>query len=253
MDESTPTSVYLYRDNGGLLIYVGITSKTTLRNVQHNKTKEWWKYVSSQEVEHYPTRKLALERETRLITQYSPPFNVQQNAHHAEMKAAYVLYRTVAKEVESPEVLFCRTAGSIPLHRFSISNGISVLRCNPEHASLVCILQMPKLGKPHVFLNGQKVGAVQDVKQSGAFVWIRISARKWVTIDNGAILQVKRVNCLKPQLGFKLSRIIVNELQAPIDTLLKEKSERRLEKYHRKIARRADRTDKLPATEWEVL
>ena len=92
LDESTvpvPTSVYRYYDQLGILIYVGITSRGVARNIEHNKSKVWWKYVARQSVQHFPTRAIALGVERRLIEKHRPPFNVQHNYGHAEVRAEY--------------------------------------------------------------------------------------------------------------------------------------------------------------------
>jgi predicted GIY-YIG superfamily endonuclease len=46
---SIPTSVYQYRDENGLLIYVGITSRGTTRQAEHSAKAEWWPFVRSQQ------------------------------------------------------------------------------------------------------------------------------------------------------------------------------------------------------------
>jgi GIY-YIG catalytic domain-containing protein len=85
----TPTSVYLYYDEHGALIYVGITKTGIVRNRQHNADKEWWPWVSDQKIEHYPSRAEAEQRERQLIFKYRPPFNRQHNFQHEELRAAY--------------------------------------------------------------------------------------------------------------------------------------------------------------------
>lgn len=94
-----PTSVYKYFDARRILIYVGITGAGIARNRQHNESKEWWKYVVSQEIEHYKSRRLAHEREVQLIEKYRPPFNKQHNRDYA---AARRFYLNMAKDVNAP-------------------------------------------------------------------------------------------------------------------------------------------------------
>lgn len=86
---SAPASVYLYYDKRGLLIYVGITSRGVQRQRQHNADKEWWKYVTRQEVAHFQTRKAALLRERELIQKHRPPFNRQHNPTYKYSRRAY--------------------------------------------------------------------------------------------------------------------------------------------------------------------
>lgn len=87
---TTPTSVYLYYDEVGILIYVGVTRTGILRNRQHNDDKEWWPFVSAQKIEHCQSAEIALDREKALIQKYRPPFNKQHNPDHAPMRAAYM-------------------------------------------------------------------------------------------------------------------------------------------------------------------
>lgn len=253
MSGDEPTSVYLYRDCNGMLIYVGITARSVTRNLEHNKTKEWWGFVTRQEVEHYETRQKALAREATLIAHHSPPFNIQQNPNHEAMRAAYLLFRSVDKDVRSPEQIFRETMGFIPLHKFSITNDVVVLRCNPEHFSLVSILKSPP-GRfmPMVMLNQKKVGIVKDVKEAGAFFWFKLSIRKWVSVANGAMLRVKRVNALKPELGFRMSKIWINEDPVPVEDLAKARVDtridRRIKNNERLARRRLKYAESTPAT-----
>src|SRR5690625_414745 len=93
MNDDTPTSVYLYRDAYDILIYVGVTSRQMRRQVEHNRSKDWWPYVAAQEVEHYESRAEALAREAELIATRTPPFNVALNAEHDAMRTAYLTFR----------------------------------------------------------------------------------------------------------------------------------------------------------------
>ena len=88
-----PTSVYLYYDVVGLLLYVGITSRRTGRQAEHNADKTWWPYVVRQEIEHYGTRSEALSRESSLIAERRPPFNTQHNPNWRYSRTAYEAMR----------------------------------------------------------------------------------------------------------------------------------------------------------------
>lgn len=87
------TSLYRYYDQLGILLYVGITDRSIRRNDEHN-AKEWWRFVVRQEVEHFPTRELALGAEKDLIIKKRPPFNVQHNIGYAELRSAYLTFRS---------------------------------------------------------------------------------------------------------------------------------------------------------------
>lgn len=104
MPDLNPTSVYLYFDASGVLIYVGITSRGARRQHEHNNTQEWWKYVFTQDVEHYDTRERALERERELIKLFSPPFNTIHNS--LDTRAEYIQLQemaTHAKPLDTPD------------------------------------------------------------------------------------------------------------------------------------------------------
>lgn len=88
-----PTSLYLYYDQNSLLLYVGITKRGISRNHEHNSTKEWWRFVARQEVQHFPDRPQALRAERQMIETYRPPFNVQHNPDHKLMREAYLQLR----------------------------------------------------------------------------------------------------------------------------------------------------------------
>lgn len=106
---SAPTSVYRYYDEHGVLLYVGITSRGIARNMEHNKSKQWWQYVTKQEVEHFPTRRAAEVREKDLIVSRRPPFNVAHNPDSGALRDAYQKMRATASLVGQ-----VATAGAIP-------------------------------------------------------------------------------------------------------------------------------------------
>src|SRR3990167_2748522 len=93
-DRTTPTSVYRYFDESGILIYVGITSQRVTRNRQHNADKVWWQWVASQKIDHFLDTASAHAREVELIKRYRPPFNKQHNPDHSPMSAAYIAARS---------------------------------------------------------------------------------------------------------------------------------------------------------------
>ena len=87
---AAPTSVYRYYDTDDVLIYVGITGRGVARNIEHNKSKEWWPHVARQEIDHFATREEALAEERRLIGTHLPPFNRQHNPQHELARASYL-------------------------------------------------------------------------------------------------------------------------------------------------------------------
>jgi predicted GIY-YIG superfamily endonuclease len=98
---SEPTSVYKYYDRHKILIYVGVTQQGMGRNRQHNADKDWWMHVAEQEVEHLPSRDLALARERELIKRFRPPFNRQHNTGHEAFRRTYLAMHQL---IERPPV-----------------------------------------------------------------------------------------------------------------------------------------------------
>jgi predicted GIY-YIG superfamily endonuclease len=87
-----PTSIYRYYDRDGKLIYVGITGAGMIRQTQHNRMADWWRFVSTQEVEHVDTRQDALRRERELIRLHRPPFNKEHNPDWQKLRTAYLAH-----------------------------------------------------------------------------------------------------------------------------------------------------------------
>jgi hypothetical protein len=83
-------SLYRYYDADGILIYVGITKRGLARNLEHASRREWWPYVSTQEVEHFAAYGEARDRERELIKERRPPFNIQHNPSCQEMRREYL-------------------------------------------------------------------------------------------------------------------------------------------------------------------
>lgn len=75
LPDSVPTAVYIAHDSGGRIIYVGITGSLAARFAAHKKADLWWSCAASIEVEMWPDRPAAAERERTLIEQLDPPHN----------------------------------------------------------------------------------------------------------------------------------------------------------------------------------
>lgn len=80
--DQRPVTVYRALDSSGILLYVGVTCNFRPRMKQHQKEKAWWKDVARVAIETYPTRKLALDAEARIIRTEDPVFNVRMNRAH---------------------------------------------------------------------------------------------------------------------------------------------------------------------------
>jgi hypothetical protein len=95
---TVPTSVYRYLDADGVLIYVGITNRGVQRQAEHVAHSKWWRFVCTQDVEHYDDRPTAERRERLLIEKHQPPFNVTHNAEHKRRLTAYLKHTGTAIE-----------------------------------------------------------------------------------------------------------------------------------------------------------
>lgn len=109
------TSVYLYYDARGSLIYVGITKRGQGRQLEHNAKAEWWSFVARQEVEHYGTRDEAALREKFLIRDHRPPFNQRHNKGWEQLRAAYLtLYQPVSLPCAGGAEVACHACAGVP-------------------------------------------------------------------------------------------------------------------------------------------
>lgn len=89
---NVPHVVYLCRDAGGAIIYVGATSHLSNRKSRHRKASAWWPLAASCEVESYhPDWDSAHRRERFLIATEEPTYNVKHNPRGNEDERAYQL------------------------------------------------------------------------------------------------------------------------------------------------------------------
>lgn len=72
---SMPTAVYVARDAGGLVIYVGMTGSLGTRFAAHQSADRWWRSAHTVVVEIHSGRAAAAAREAALIAEFDPPFN----------------------------------------------------------------------------------------------------------------------------------------------------------------------------------
>lgn len=168
------TSVYKYFDANGVLIYVGITSAGLERNRQHNSSKEWWPFVSSQDVEHFDARSNALIREEGLIKKHCPPFNTQHNPQQDEIKAAYLALVNLPPVSDIAQWLNKqRKRIDLKPHLLDESKQLAVWMSSARDYPVALAFAAPKV-RPVVLYQGQGVGQVIECVQVGPF--IRITA-----------------------------------------------------------------------------
>jgi len=70
-------ALYRFYNDGGQLLYVGITNDPPRRMTQHSQDKKWWAQVRGMTVEWYPDRTSVLAAEKRAINVENPLHNVQ--------------------------------------------------------------------------------------------------------------------------------------------------------------------------------
>lgn len=193
MPIQAPTSVYLYRDSYGILIYVGITSRGIQRNREHNTDKDWWSLVASQEVEHFDTRTEAEFRERELIERHMPPFNTQHNRNREASRQAYLTFlASQAVRVPLPEAIAALPGRRIDLELHEASDPHCILRTRAEDAQIAMALA---LDEPVRAFGMSKATNVNMIEQVGPFALLHTTRRlKDPFLDAHAIVKcdVKR-------------------------------------------------------------
>jgi hypothetical protein len=161
-----PTSVYKYYDQNNLLLYVGITRRGVVRNREHNASKEWWQFVVRQDVEHYPHRLAAEERERHLIRAFRPPFNKQHNPDHEELRAIYFAAgrERISLVPSDARKILAQVHHKLPLHCIDIRGARAVYACRPEHMPLASVLRWETRV---LLLAPKKVAVLMDVIDGG--------------------------------------------------------------------------------------
>lgn len=75
LPDALPTAVYIARDLGGAVLYVGMTGSLGARFAAHKRADLWWSAAVSIAVEMWPSRDAASAREDELIAEFDPPHN----------------------------------------------------------------------------------------------------------------------------------------------------------------------------------
>jgi predicted GIY-YIG superfamily endonuclease len=164
---TSETSVYQFFDPNGVVLYIGITSRSTRRQGEHVKTQEWWPLVASQSVEHFATRQEAQRREVELIRRFRPPFNVQHNPGHETVRLAYYAYREAAGHREDPLGLVRASKRQVALALDEDGERGLMLRTTPVFGSVAPRLVKPE-GKVPLLFGGAFGGHVRAVEVEGA-------------------------------------------------------------------------------------
>jgi hypothetical protein len=175
---SQQASLYRYYDEDGMLIYVGITERGVIRNHEHASFKEWWPFVASQQVEHFPTREIALANERITIQTYRPPFNKQHNIDYDVLHSIYMQARE-AGEVYHPfrtlDVMQggkrldvkCEMVGSLGQHRDV------ALRPAFEDTEIVGAIRLKGSAPVYLGGSGEHIAKIKEKAKCGVLVYLR--------------------------------------------------------------------------------
>lgn len=169
---AVPTSVYQYFDENDVLIYVGITARSTSRQREHNADKMWWPFVARQTVEHYHARGEALLREGELIRAYRPPFNTQQNPGYLQTRAAYLLMREFIETEQRFTVSGAYQTHQLTMHSQEPDGSKTVLRTIGPVVTTGCKVKLQPQMK--VTSDTRKWGAVTRVWVEGPFLMLSL-------------------------------------------------------------------------------
>ena len=165
-----PTSVYRYYDRFDVLIYVGVTSRRTSRQREHNLDKYWWRYVDHQTVEHYDTRPEALIREASLIHEFRPPFNTQHNPDSERGARIYVAFRESMQEPSPWSPGKKHRVNFVPFERGDNGKMTVIRSASPEVANEKFVVATGLKASS----DKRKYGRVVKAWMHGPFIFMRI-------------------------------------------------------------------------------
>jgi predicted GIY-YIG superfamily endonuclease len=77
------THLYRYYDEAGELLYVGVTGNLLKRQSQHRRNAEWFTTAASATFEHFESREMALEAESRAIKNENPKYNIAKTPRNS--------------------------------------------------------------------------------------------------------------------------------------------------------------------------
>lgn len=73
------TALYRFYDEGGALLYVGITANLEARWIEHERVQTWWPLVAKKTVEWFDTRPPARAAELQAIKDERPVHNINSS------------------------------------------------------------------------------------------------------------------------------------------------------------------------------
>lgn len=204
---SSPTSVYRYYDRFDVLIYVGITSRRTSRQREHNLDKYWWRYVDHQTVEHYDTRPEALLREASLIHEFRPPFNTQHNPDSERGAQIYVAFRESMQEPSAWSPGKKHRVNFVPFERGDNGKMTVIRSASPEVANERFVVATGLKASS----DKRKYGRVVKAWMHGPFIFVRIQGATPPLISASASLTFRK----KDSTAYVESLHVVPEYHVP--------------------------------------
>lgn len=91
------TALYRFYDEGGALLYVGITANVEERFAHHKNYKEWWAQVARKTIEWFDTRPPARAAELQAIHDERPVYNVNGSPWAAGRRELEPQERTISQ------------------------------------------------------------------------------------------------------------------------------------------------------------
>jgi antitoxin (DNA-binding transcriptional repressor) of toxin-antitoxin stability system len=91
------TALYRFFDEGGALLYVGITANVEGRFAHHEQNKEWWPQVAEKTIDWFDTRPPARAAELQAIHDERPVYNINGSPWAAGRRELEPQERTVGQ------------------------------------------------------------------------------------------------------------------------------------------------------------
>jgi hypothetical protein len=129
---SAPMAHFLYRHFGesNVLLYVGISINTLVRQGGHERRSGWWRDVRRIEITVYPNKIEAARAEVEVIRAERPRFNQQ----HAPVKPVDVPIAESRKGAELLRRLRARTGGKVETGLADrVAAAIAAIRSTPPN------------------------------------------------------------------------------------------------------------------------
>lgn len=174
--DSQHTSLYRYYDDNDVLLYVGITGRGIARNVEHNKSKMWWRYVDHQTVEHFATRHAAEAAERDVIRTFRPPFNKQYNDSHEQTRNSYLAVRA-AVDSQPTNLLesYSLLGKCVPLAYLGSEKNRFVMATSLVHCRLVRAITLPEQPQGMEAGGARGKGRVSRIDKDGPLIIVRLN------------------------------------------------------------------------------